>query len=221
MLAIGDIHGCWAEFEEMLQKLQPSDDDLVLLLGDLVNRGPDSHKVVQRAREIGAHALLGNHEWRLLCYRRLGDPAPLKPFDLTTLRGLDEEDWAYIEKMTLTCHLPAHDTVFVHGGFLPNRPWQEQTVSVVTEIQVVDAHGEARRRGENPQSPHWSDLWTGPPFVVYGHTPRREIKRTPMTLGIDTACVHGGKLTAYILPDRELVQVPARRAYEPKRFPTP
>jgi hypothetical protein len=46
--------------------------------------------------------------------------------------------------------------------------------------------------------------------VIYGHTPRREPAATRWSLGIDTACVQGGALTACILPGRELVQVPAR-----------
>ena len=61
--------------------------------------------------------------------------------------------------------------------------------------------------------PHWSTLWNGPPFVIYGHTPREEVARTKWTLGIDTACVLGGSLTAYVLPEKKIVQVKARETY--------
>jgi len=78
---------------------------------------------------------------------------------------------------------------------------------------VVGKDGEPHKRSEEPEAPHWSTLWEGPPFVVYGHTPREEVARTKWTLGIDTACVLGGCLTAYILPEKRIVQVKARERY--------
>ena len=53
-IAIGDIHGCHAEFAELLERLAPTAEDRFILLGDLVNRGPDSLKVIDLAREAGA-----------------------------------------------------------------------------------------------------------------------------------------------------------------------
>jgi len=70
LIAIGDIHGCHAEFAELLDQLAPTKDDRLILLGDLVNRGPDSPKVIDLARAASALSLLGNHELRLLNYRR-------------------------------------------------------------------------------------------------------------------------------------------------------
>jgi hypothetical protein len=51
--------------------------------------------------------------------------------------------------------------------------------------------------------------------VVYGHTPRPEIYKLKWSVGIDTACVMGGYLTAYILPEKRFVQVKARKRYYP------
>ena len=66
---------------------------------------------------------------------------------------------------------------------------------------------------EDPTAPHWSELWNGPPFVIYGHTPRPDASRLKWSLGIDTACVLGGSLTACILPEKRIVQVRAREKY--------
>jgi len=115
--------------------------------------------------------------------------------------------------MKLTYEDEELGVVFVHAGFLPDKPWQKQPARIVTRIQMVDKEGEPRKRSEAPNAPHWSELWSGPPFVVYGHTPREEISRTKWTLGIDTACVLGGNLTAYILPEKRIVQVKARERY--------
>jgi hypothetical protein len=213
VIAIGDIHGCAREFEELLGTLAPTKHDRIVLLGDLVNRGPDSAGVLALARAHAHRALLGNHELRLLNYRRTGDPTHLKKADYETLKQLSAKDWAYLASMPLTHHLPEFDTVLVHGGFLPGRPWQGQPARVVTRIQVVGPDGEPQKRARFPEAPHWSELWEGPPFVVYGHTPGPAPVRGKRSLGIDTACVAGGALTACIFPGRELVQVPAREKY--------
>jgi len=84
LIAVGDIHGCHLEFADLLEQLQLSGGDRLVLLGDLVNRGPSSLKVLDLARGARARALVGNHELRLLKYRRTGDRKVLKDHDLET-----------------------------------------------------------------------------------------------------------------------------------------
>ncbi len=213
IIAVGDIHGCHAEFGELLERLAPTKDDQLVLLGDLVNRGPDSTKVIDLARAHGARSVLGNHELRLLNFRRTGDKDHLKEDDQRTIAQLRPEDWAYLESMAPTHLIPELDTVFVHGGFVPGEPWQQQPASVVTRVQVIDREGRPRKRADCPDCPSWADLWKGPPFVIYGHTPRDEIYRLPWSVDIDTGCVAGGHLTACILPERRFIQVKARKKY--------
>ena len=215
LIAIGDIHGCHQEFAELLGLLAPTKDDQLVLLGDLVNRGPDSLKVIDLAREHRALTLLGNHELRLLNFRKTKDRSLLKEGDEDTLAKLRPEDWDYLAQMPLTHEVEELNLVFVHGGFLPNEPWQRQPASVVTRIQAIDRDGRPRKRSECDGCPAWADLWSGPPFVVYGHTPRPEVYKLKWSLGIDTACVMGGCLTAYVLPEKRFVQVKAKRRYFP------
>jgi len=215
IIAIGDIHGCHQEFAELLERLSVTKDDTLILLGDLVNRGPDSNKVIDLALENNALSLLGNHELRLLNYRKTNNASALKEGDLATAERMRPEHWGYLENMLLTHHIEELNTVFVHGGFLPNEPWQKQPASVVTRIQVIDREGKPKKRAECADCPAWADLWSGPPFVVYGHTPRPEIYKLKWSVGIDTACAMGGYLTAYILPEKRFVQVKARKRYYP------
>ena len=215
LIAIGDVHGCHLELAELIARLELTKDDRLVLLGDLVNRGPDSLKVLELARTHKAIALLGNHELRLLKYRRTHDRKYVKERDLDTYEKLRPQDWAFLEQMPLTFEEPDLNVVCVHGGFLPNDPWQRQAPEIVTRIQVVDQDGHAAKRSAAPDAPLWADLWNGPPFVIYGHTPRPEIYKLKWSVGIDTACVTGGYLTACILPEKRFVQVKARRAYYP------
>ena len=215
LIAIGDIHGCHQEFLELLERLSLTKDDRLIILGDLVNRGPDSCRVIDLARQHDAISLLGNHELRLLNYRRIHETNIVRETDADTFSKLRPEDWTYLEAMPLTHYVEELNTVFVHGGFLPNESWQRQPASIVTRIQAIDKTGQPCKRAEAPDAPVWADLWNGPPFVVYGHTPRPEIYKLKWSVGIDTACVMGGYLTAYILPEKRFVQVKAHRRYFP------
>lgn len=212
-IVIGDVHGCPRELDLLLALVQPGPRDRIVFLGDLVNRGPDSHAVIQIARERGALSLIGNHEVRLLHYHETGETRILRSHDLKTIKQLTDDDWEYLTRMRDRIHIRKLDTVLVHGGFHPFQAWQTQPRSLITVIQSLGPNGQPQRRSDDPNAPSWADSWTGPPFVIYGHTPRGEVYRTPSSLGIDTACVMGGKLTACILPDRKIVQVPAAKAY--------
>ena len=64
-IAIGDIHGCADELEQLLQLIQPTADDTLVFLGDYIDRGPDSQRVINTV--IGLRetcevvTLVGNH----------------------------------------------------------------------------------------------------------------------------------------------------------------
>ena len=222
IIAIGDVHGCADEFEELLEALELQPEDRVIQLGDLVNRGPDSHRAIELAREYHVQAIIGNHELRLLTARREKRKDILKSYDQATIDQLTDEDWAYLEAMTRFKHEAVLDTVFVHGGFLPGSPWHSQPVELVTGIQVIDEKGKPAKRSDAPKAPPWADSWPGSPFVVYGHTPRPTVLERPGSMGIDTGCVYGGHLTAYDITDKTITQVRARKAYaHSKRLPDP
>jgi serine/threonine protein phosphatase 1 len=216
IIAIADVHGCYEELDRLLCMLSPTKDDTIVMLGDVVNRGPDSHLAVRSCREVGAILLMGNHERRFLRARSGKRWRRLNAVDADAFKSLDDDDWGYIDGARKFYYVTKENTVFVHGGFLPGKPWQTQDPDVMTQIQVVDPQGCAKKRSDAPVGcPHWSDLWQGPPFVVYGHTPWREIHRTQWTLGLDTGCVYGGSLSALILPDKTILQIRAAKAYYP------
>jgi diadenosine tetraphosphatase ApaH/serine/threonine PP2A family protein phosphatase len=108
---------------------------------------------------------------------------------------------------------PASGLLCVHGGFMPGVPWQLQCAEVVTKIQVVDRDGMPHNRSSCPYGTLWAALWKGPETVIYGHTPGLRVRRHPKAIGIDTACVRGGHLTAYVYPQDHYTNVRARRSY--------
>ncbi len=220
IFAIGDVHGCIDELRALWRRLMPTHQDRFIFLGDLVNRGPDSHAVIRFVRRLrNARCLLGNHEQRLLQYRRNGDASALKPYDLRTIRDLEPEDWLFLENLDVSLEIPSLGIALVHGGLLPDRPWREQGANIVCHIQNYDPGSQKwGRRNELPEALSWQNYWQGPPFVICGHTPRPEVFRRPYSICLDTACVYGGKLTALELITREVIQVPARRNYAGKEL---
>ncbi|NBB80544.1 MAG: metallophosphoesterase [Verrucomicrobia bacterium] len=221
-IAIGDVHGCADEFEELLEALELEPEDRVIQVGDLINRGPDSHRCIELARQYRVESILGNHELRLLSARNQNKSSLLKDYDLPTIRQLLAEDWTFLQSMPKFIYDGTTETVIVHGGFLPDRPWQTQDVELITSIQVIDKKGNPGKRSDAPEAAPWADSWHGTPFVVYGHTPRPNVLERPGSIGIDTGCVYGGHLTAYIIEDKSLVEVRARKAYaHSKRLPDP
>jgi len=215
-IIIGDIHGCSAEFEDLLEKIGPRIGDRIFLLGDLVNRGPDSARVLDLAIRHQCVSMMGNHEFRLLRYHRFGDRSILKGYDRATLETMKPAHWSYMASMKAALSLADQKTLLVHGGFLPHQPWAEQPLETVCRLKVLpkeEAVLPFLSRGQSVKGTHWSEVWPGPETVFYGHTPRSKVTFNAFTVGLDTACVYGNFLTACILPEMELVQIRARRAY--------
>lgn len=213
-IVIGDVHGCAEEFETLLKTLKLKSKDRVFQVGDLVNRGPNSHRVLKLARKYGVKPVLGNHEVRLLRSKKEKSSALLKRYDYDTLNQLTKADWKFLKNLPPYIYWPKRKTVIVHAGFLPTPAWHQQTIDTITQIQVIDAKDIPAKQNKNSDcTATWADYWPGEPFVVYGHNARPEVFKRPGSIGIDTGCVYGGQLTAYILEDQSIVQVPAKEKY--------
>ncbi|MBM3387235.1 MAG: symmetrical bis(5'-nucleosyl)-tetraphosphatase [Betaproteobacteria bacterium] len=155
---IGDVQGCDPALGRLLQHIGFSASrDTVYLLGDLVNRGPDSTGVLRRlmALEGSAHCLLGNHDLHALAVAA----GLRKSSRMDTLHGLlqapDRDTLlTWLRQQDLALH--AHGVLMVHAGVLPQ--WGvADTLARAAELQAV-------LRG-----PHWADFLA----QMYGNEPAR------------------------------------------------
>jgi len=232
-VVIGDVHGCVDELSELLAAVgvapggggggigsgggRRDGGDRVILVGDLVAKGPDSRGVVALARARGFEAVLGNHDAKVLSIGRGGaDRAAARgatgPGDHAHVAStLAREDWAYLEGLPLYLPLPELEMIVVHGGLIPRVPLEEQPRNMLMNLRSITSEGEPSKRVD--AGAPWASLWPGPTHVVFGHDAVRGLQRHPFATGLDTGCVYGRALTALILPERRLVSVPARRAY--------
>jgi bis(5'-nucleosyl)-tetraphosphatase (symmetrical) len=166
---IGDIQGCDAALQRLLDKIgfSPSRDTIVLL-GDLVNRGPDSAAVLRRVQGFGASALslLGNHDLHLLGVAH----GARKPSHKDTLASLLEApdskamlEWVRQQHMALHMQIEGGDLLMVHAGVLPQ--WTVgDTLVLAAEVESVlrgPALGEFLLGMYGNEPAQWSDALTG------------------------------------------------------------
>lgn len=221
-IIIGDVHGCRAELEDLLALCRADASDRIVLVGDLVAKGPDSRGVVTLAREGHFQAVLGNHDAKVLSLRddvitpghRSSRTAALPPGRHETVAAeLQAADWAYLETLPLFLRLPELETVVVHAGLIPGVPIEDQPRKFLLNLRSITPGGEPSKRVEDGAP--WATFWPGPEQVVFGHDAVRGLQRHRFATGLDTGCVYGRALTALLLPERRLLSVPARAAYVP------
>ena len=135
---IGDLQGCNAPFQSLLRKIDfsPSRDTLYLL-GDLVNRGPDSLGVLRSLMALGdaAQCLLGNHDLHLLALWQ-GVRKPGRKDTLTEVLQAPDCDalMHWLRHRAMAMH--AHGWLMVHAGVLPQ--WSvAQTMTLAGELESV------------------------------------------------------------------------------------
>jgi len=214
--AIGDIHGRLDLYEALIGAIEdeiaatPQLDHRIIVLGDLVDRGPDSAGVVERTRAWqqarNVRVLAGNHEEMflsaftkpealrhfmkhggyetLLSYgfspRQLGD-LPLEELFEALPQVVSQQTRDYIAGFETM--IRAGDYVFVHAGIDPARPLGEQTRSDLLWIR------ERFLRHEGPLEK----------VVVHGHTIFEHVMDCGNRIGIDTGAFRSGVLTALVL----------------------
>jgi len=214
--AVGDIHGRLDLFEAIIDAIERDDAahplarTTVILLGDLVDRGPDSAGVIARARQWQkqrtVRILAGNHEEMFLSsfddvevlrhFLRFGGKETVLSYDIDR----DAYNAAELEEVQAMMQsivpeadrafmrgfedmIAIGDYLFVHAGIAPGVPFEEQRRKDLRWIrEPFLSHGE----------PHAA-------VVVHGHTISDEPVERGNRIGIDTGAYSSGRLTALVL----------------------
>ena len=203
-ILIGDIHSCSSEFGKLIEILSPSISDNLILLGDLLNKGPDPEGTLEIFESLKCLCLLGNHDLNHL--EAFRGKAKLKEEGKATKRLMSGKSYErYLEAVKkMPLFVKSEDFIALHGALLPHTPLNEQPKDVLTGSVSLDLG--------------WKDHLDLDRPVVVGHKRYSAIPSEPCLVegkfyGIDTGCVSGGKLTALLLPEGRIVQVQAARNY--------
>jgi Calcineurin-like phosphoesterase. len=193
---VGDPHGCRAELETLCEKLEISETDLVIFVGDLVRKGPDSKGVVDLVRNApNMLTVRGNNEEKLLRGSK-------------SLPELTEDDLNWIASLPVVITLP--DTLVVHGGIDPQKPHFNHDIDDLQNTRSLVPGG-------SYDPPYWFEEYEGPERVFFGHTVLEQPIIREHAIGLDTGCVYGGDLTAYNWRTGVLTTVSSNETYVDRR----
>jgi protein phosphatase len=229
---IGDIHGCYDELIELLNKLGydttefgrvvPPAGRKAIFLGDLADRGPKSPEVIGLVMSMvaGNVALCvpGNHDEKLLRKLR-GKNVQITHGLAETLQQFEERPnvvaldsvQQFLDSLIGHYVLDGGNLAVAHAG-MKERYIGRASRRVLEFARYGETTGETDEFGL-PVRHDWAAEYRGQAAVVYGHTPVPEAEWLNRTINIDTGCVFGGKLTALRWPEREIISVPAKQTY--------
>lgn len=226
---VGDVHGCDDELVALLAALgHPPDPRLpgpagrrLVFVGDLVDRGPATPAVLRRVMGLVAagRALVvaGNHDVRLAdaLHGRPVEPGHGLEESLAQLAGETADFRArvrgFLESLPAWLVLDEGRLVVAHAG-LPEA-FHRGGDPAARDLAIHGAYTGDFDERAMPERDDWAARYRGAAAVVQGHTPVVEAEWFRGTICLDTGCVCGGRLTALRWPERELVAVPARRAW--------
>jgi serine/threonine protein phosphatase 1 len=212
LFAIGDIHGCNLALRTLIEAIDPKPDDTIVVLGDVIDWGPDSRDCVQQLIDLSGRCqfilVRGNHEEMLYAalesqtelryWLNFGGEETLKSYPY---RGGDEiidREHVRFLKAQARDYYETDTYIFVHASYDPNKPMSQQSN---TTLQWEHVQAEQMR-------PHYSGK-----LVIAGHTPQTSWE--PLDLGflkvIDTDCSRGGWLTALEVRSGNLLQTDQNR----------
>lgn len=207
-IIVGDIHGCYDELIDLLNKVNLTDKDRVIAVGDLITKGPKNRDVLDLfISDARFSSVLGNQDLAVL--NRL----EAKDFDYSnaqkeTAEELEAHREEYVDFLSsLPLSIDLGSQLVVHAGVRPGVPLSEQADSDLLELRTLGKNP-TKRRGTP-----WYDVYEGAKLVLFGHWPQRQVRLAPMALGIDTGCVYGNRLTAYLAETGQILSVPARQSY--------
>ena len=202
IFAIGDIHGCFDKLRALMDKIKIDvDNDILLFLGDYIDRGPNSFDVVEYLIDLKKHFqkiifLKGNHEEMLKKYLegkdRLtylingGQPTLESYMERSRTAGsppIPQKHLDFFE--SLSFYYQTDNYIFVHAGLRENISLEMQDPADLLWIRedFVSSDFDFGKR------------------VIFGHTPYPEPLVEPNKIGIDTGAVYGNKLTCVELPE--------------------
>lgn len=205
LIAIGDIHGCSAALEALIEAIDPTDTDVIVTLGDYVDRGPDTPGVldllIALRRRCRLVPLLGNHDQVMLAavYDQIKPKIWLEGMDGHTtvaaygsIRDIPPEHTDFLAACELCVETDSH--IFMHASYDPDLPLEKQSIEDLLWASL--RHG--------VPAPHCSGK-----RAIVGHTSQKngEIMDAGQIVCIDTWCCGGKWLTGLDVHSGQVWQV--------------
>jgi serine/threonine protein phosphatase 1 len=209
-LIVGDVHGCFKELQELLEKVSYSkEEDRLIFVGDLINKGPSSMEVIEWVKAEGSEVVLGNHELGFLEYLEDSeDKIPSFELLISQMKGKEQEWGAWMKDFPL--YIEEDDFIVVHGGVVPGKALKDSPAELLTRIRTWNFGKEGLGKEDHPG---WYEFYHGEKVVIYGHWASEGLNIKENTIGLDSGCCWGNQLSLIHLETRKIHQVEAQEEY--------
>ncbi len=210
-IVVGDIHGCWGELQSLIEATGFGTGDVLVTVGDFLDRGPDSWAVARFIRNTpNVFSVIGNHERRVAgVVRGRSQPAWSQRQTLALLPSAEWEEWAgWLEALPAVIETP--HAIVTHARLDPMRPLTDQESHFTAAVGGAAVTIELDAEGV----PLWFRQMDIQKPVCMGHIGYERVMLVPAGLyALDTRAVGGGQFTAVVFPGGDVVQVPVARNY--------
>lgn len=230
---VGDVHGCYEELMDLVNDIgfYEGKIDKLIFVGDVIDKGPYPKQVIEwlKTWEACCAFVMGNHEEKHLRYhiheRRVRkNPNYKNPMTVSPdfLRNREEllkittfDPYKFMDSWNHYYYvLDEQKHLIVHGGIMPGFKAEDMHPKIITRVRYLKSDTEMAHIDEiTADMPFWTEKYNGPEKVIFGHQPFHEPHISAHAIGIDTGCVHGNKLSAYMCWDGSIVSVPAAKTY--------
>jgi serine/threonine protein phosphatase 1 len=143
LFAIGDIHGCSVALRALIEAIEPEHDDTIVVLGDVIDWGPDSRDCVRQLIELSGLCqfvlVRGNHEEMLFAalesrselryWLNFGGDETLKSYPYQGGDEFIDREHVRFLKSQARDYYETDEFIFVHASYDPNKPMSEQSNS--------------------------------------------------------------------------------------------
>lgn len=210
-LVVGDIHGCFDEFQALLDKAGLTEDDSIVSIGDCVDRGPDTPAVLRFFQEKrSVKLIMGNHERKhVRADRHEVKLARSQKISRIQFGETYPDALAFMSGLPLFLDLP--DALVLHGYFEPGLPLSQQRTTVLCGTMGGDKY--LRAQYDRP----WYELYDGEKPLLVGHHNYSNTDQPfiyqDRVFGLDTDCVTGKALTGLLLPSFKFLSISSRANY--------
>ncbi|AYV85186.1 MAG: hypothetical protein Satyrvirus6_18 [Satyrvirus sp.] len=205
IIIVGDIHGCYEEFMDLLyQCVYDPDHDTLILVGDLCMKGPKSLETIQFCCKNKILSVRGNvDENTLRNYELLKTKDPLYKEDWLEyefLKHLTDDEINYLYELPYTITIPKINSMVVHAGLMPNKPLEEQNLDDLIRMRnIYENNGVLKADVGQTKGDAWITYWKGSSHIYFGHNAERGLQFGEYATGLDSACCYGKFLTGIII----------------------
>lgn len=215
---IGDIHGCYEEFINLVNENGYSKNDVVISVGDLNDRGPHSDCAIYRFASgiIDNHySIRGNHDDKLIRWLR-GNKVNAESLQSTINQlGDIDKDRLYYKMMDLPYIIKLGSNNYItHAGFNPNYHPMNNSKEFSMYARHYDPVKKTFTHDQNHK--YWFDYKTDDNNYFFGHIIFDEMPKIDKVYALDGGCYKGGPLRAAVLIHNEFSHIIETPSLQPK-----